>query len=110
MSNILQVDVYCALVIPAVTGYEEPIKQLWSPICCTLIQGPTSAVLVDTPTTVELTKGLSEWVKKIAPGKKLKYIHTTHAHGDHFLGNPIILNDFPYLSQPLLWSTESRKR
>lgn len=33
--------------------------------------------------------------EKKAPGKKLKYIYTTHAHGDHFFGNPIILKDFP---------------
>ncbi|OJJ78038.1 hypothetical protein ASPBRDRAFT_191299 [Aspergillus brasiliensis CBS 101740] len=35
-----------APVIPA-TGYNESIKQLWLPDYCTLIQGPTSAVLVD---------------------------------------------------------------
>ncbi|KAG2420157.1 hypothetical protein HFD88_004957 [Aspergillus terreus] len=95
MSSSLQVDVYCAPVIPAKTGDEDPSKQLWSPICCTLIQGPTSAVLVDTPTTTDLTVGLSQWVKKTAPGKKLQYIYTTHAHGDHFFGNPIIARDFP---------------
>lgn len=95
MPSPLQVDVYVAPAIRAVTGLEEPSKQLWSPICCTLIQGPTSAVLVDTPTTVELARGLSDWVKKTAPGKKLKYIYTTHAHGDHFFGNPILLEDFP---------------
>ncbi|GKZ74337.1 hypothetical protein AnigIFM50267_011836 [Aspergillus niger] len=91
----LQVDVYVAPAIQAVTGLEEPAKQLWSPICCTLIQGPTSAVLVDTPTTIELARGLSDWVKKTASGKKVKYIFTTHAHGDHFFGNPILLEDFP---------------
>jgi glyoxylase-like metal-dependent hydrolase (beta-lactamase superfamily II) len=95
MSNILQVDVYCAPVISAETPYTDPNKKLWSPICCTLIQGPTSAVLVDTPTTSELARGLSDWVKKTAAGKKLEYIYTTHAHGDHFLGNPIIVKDFP---------------
>lgn len=95
MSSFLQVDVYCAPVIPAETGFDDPLKKLWSPICCTLIQGPTSAVLVDTPTTAELARGLSEWVKKRAAGKKLQYIYTTHAHGDHFLGNPIIVKDFP---------------
>ncbi|RYP53560.1 hypothetical protein DL768_001478 [Monosporascus sp. mg162] len=95
MSSFLQVDVYVAPAIQAVTGMEDPSKQLWSPICCTLIQGPTSAVLVDTPTTAELTKGLVDWVKKTAAGKTLRYIYTTHAHGDHFFGNPIILEQFP---------------
>ena len=95
MSKFLQVDVYVAPVIDAVTGMPEPSQQLWSPICCTLIQGPTSAVLVDTPTTAELTKGLIKWVKETAPGKSLRYIYTTHAHGDHFFGNPMILAEFP---------------
>ncbi|KAE8327835.1 beta-lactamase-like protein [Aspergillus sergii] len=95
MPSSLQVDVYVAPAIRAETGLEEPSKQLWSPICCTSIQGPTSAVLVDTPNPVELAQGLSEWVKKAAPGKKLPYIYTTHAHGDHFCGNPVLLKNFP---------------
>ncbi|KAJ5392669.1 hypothetical protein N7509_008159 [Penicillium cosmopolitanum] len=95
MSDSLQVDVYVAPVIPAVTGHQDPAKTMWSPICCTLIQGPTSAVLVDTPTTTELAKGLAEWVKRTACGKKLRYIYTTHAHGDHFFGNPVIVEEFP---------------
>ncbi|KAE8342964.1 hypothetical protein BDV24DRAFT_149940 [Aspergillus arachidicola] len=95
MPSSLQVDVYVAPAIRAETGLEEPSKQLWSPICCILIQGPTLAVLVDTPTPVELAQGLSEWVKKTAPGKKLRYICTTHAHGDHFYGNPVLLKNFP---------------
>ncbi|KAE8309935.1 beta-lactamase-like protein [Aspergillus transmontanensis] len=94
MPSSLQVDIYVAPAIRAETGLEEPSKQLWSPICCTLIQGPTLAVLVDTPTPVELAQGLFEWVKKTAPGKKLRYIYTIHAHGDHFYGNPVLKN-FP---------------
>lgn len=38
---------------------------------------------------------LTAWIKKTAPGKKLKYIYTTHAHGDHYFGNPVILKRFP---------------
>ncbi|CAI7579344.1 unnamed protein product [Penicillium crustosum] len=41
------------------------------------------------------TEELAAWIKKTAPGKKLKYIYTTHAHGDHFFGNPVILQHFP---------------
>lgn len=95
MTDNLQVDVYVAPAIPTVTGSEDPSKTWFSPICCTLIQGPTSAVLVDTPITIELSEGLAKWVKKTAPGKKLRYIYTTHAHGDHFLGNPVLLRYFP---------------
>jgi glyoxylase-like metal-dependent hydrolase (beta-lactamase superfamily II) len=95
MSNSLQVDVYVAPAIAAVTGSDDPAKTHWSPISCTLIHGPTSAVLVDTPTTAELAKGLADWVEKTAPGKRLQYIFTTHAHGDHFFGNPILVKRYP---------------
>ncbi|EED12199.1 conserved hypothetical protein [Talaromyces stipitatus ATCC 10500] len=92
----LQVDVFVSPAIPAVTGSQEPSKSWWSPISCTLVQGPTSAVLVDTPTTIKETEELAEWIRKtLAPGTTLKYIYTTHAHGDHFFGNPIILEQFP---------------
>ncbi|KAJ9156321.1 Metallo-beta-lactamase protein [Pleurostoma richardsiae] len=95
MPNQLQVDVYVAPSIPVVSSFKDPLKQWFSPICCTLIHGPISAVLVDTPTTIELTGGLLEWIKKTAPGKTVRYIYTTHAHGDHFFGNPLIVEQFP---------------
>ncbi len=28
-------------------------------------------------------------------GEKLQYLYTTHAHGDHFFGNPVLLKHFP---------------
>ncbi|KAE8374388.1 beta-lactamase-like protein [Aspergillus bertholletiae] len=95
MPVTLQVDVYVAPAIPIANGHPDPSKRSFSPISCTLIQGPTSAVLVDTPTTIELAETLAEWVKETAPGKKLQFIYTTHAHGDHFLGNPVLLRHFP---------------
>ncbi|OGM46230.1 hypothetical protein ABOM_004846 [Aspergillus bombycis] len=95
MHSTLQVDVYVAPAVPASTGSHDPSKTWWSPISCTLIHGPRSAVLVDTPVTVSQAEDLGNWIRKTAPGKKLKYIYTTHAHGDHFLGNPIILRHFP---------------
>lgn len=95
MAGSLQVDVFVAPPIPAVTGYQESFKTWWSPISCTLIQGSKFAVLVDTPITIDQAEELANWIKKTAPGKKLKYIYTTHAHGDHYFGNPIILKHFP---------------
>jgi glyoxylase-like metal-dependent hydrolase (beta-lactamase superfamily II) len=95
MASTLQVDVYVSPAIPATTGSQDPTKQWWSPVSCTLIQGPTSAVLVNTPISISQAEDLADWVKKTAPGKKLEYIHTTHAHGDHYLGNPILLKKFP---------------
>lgn len=94
MPASLQVDVYAAPAIRAVMGLEETSKQLWSSICCILIQEPTPAVLVDSPTPIVLARGLFDCVKKTAPGKKLKYIYTTHAHGN-FFGHSYPLGRFP---------------
>ncbi|CEJ57321.1 hypothetical protein PMG11_06018 [Penicillium brasilianum] len=91
----LQVDVDGAPAIQTGTGHADPSKNWFSPICCTLIQGPRSAILVDTPVTGDLAEKLAEWVKQTAPGKQLRYIYTTHAHGDHFFGNPVLLRHFP---------------
>jgi glyoxylase-like metal-dependent hydrolase (beta-lactamase superfamily II) len=96
MAGDLQVDVYVAPAIPAATGFDEPFKSKWSPISCTLIHGRKSAVLVDTPTTIKQAEALAEWIKAIlAPDTRLEYIYTTHAHGDHYFGNPVILDHFP---------------
>lgn len=93
--SALQVDVYVAPAAPIGIKNEDPLKEWFSPISCTLVQGPTSAVLVDTPATIELSEGLAAWIKKTAPGKKLSFIYTTHAHADHFLGNTVIQSHFP---------------
>ncbi|KAF4962384.1 hypothetical protein F66182_18181 [Fusarium sp. NRRL 66182] len=96
MSGALQVDVYVAPAIPAATGSQDPSKSQWSPISCTLIQGPKSAVLVDTPITIKQAEDLADWIKAtLSPGTKLEYIYITHAHGDHYFGTPIILDRFP---------------
>ncbi len=91
----LQVDVYVAPVIPAVTGESDPNKRLWSPISCTLIQGPTSAIIVDTPINIQQTTDLADWIDKTAVGKKLTHLFITHAHGDHFFGAPVLQKRFP---------------
>lgn len=93
--SALQVDIYVAPAAPIGIKNEDPLKEWFSPISCTLIQGPTSAVLVDTPATIELSEELAVWIKKTAPGKKLLFIYTTHAHADHFLGNTVIQHHFP---------------
>jgi glyoxylase-like metal-dependent hydrolase (beta-lactamase superfamily II) len=95
MAASLQVDVYVAPAIPAVLGSNDPKKSVWSPISCTLIHGPISAAIVDTPISIEETEKLVEWIQQTIPGKTLEYVFTTHAHGDHFFGAPVLLSKFP---------------
>jgi glyoxylase-like metal-dependent hydrolase (beta-lactamase superfamily II) len=89
------VDVYTTIAYPAVTGRADPLKQRWSPTNCTLIHTATSALLCDCPPTIDEAQKLVEWIKTTIPGKTLKYFWTTHAHGDHFLGFPVIQHAFP---------------
>jgi glyoxylase-like metal-dependent hydrolase (beta-lactamase superfamily II) len=95
MPSKLQVDVFVAPPVRAVTGYSEYEKSVWSPISCVLVHGPDSAALIDTPITIEQGKALAKWVTETIPKKKLKYIYTTHAHPDHFLGVPVLEESFP---------------
>ena len=92
----LQVDTYIPPLLHSATGNEDPNKQWWSPIVCTLLHTPTEALLVDTDPTLDQTEGLADWVNEtIAPGCKLKYFYATHAHGDHILGFPALKARFP---------------
>ncbi|KAH7074939.1 beta-lactamase-like protein [Paraphoma chrysanthemicola] len=91
----LQVDIYIAPVIPAATGFDDYERAAWSPISCVLVHGPKYAALIDTPITIQQGKEIAEWIKKTAPGKKLQYIYTTHAHPDHFAAVPTLQEIFP---------------
>lgn len=95
MTSELQVDVYVASPVRAVTGHAEYSKSVWSPIGCVLIHGPDSAVLVDTPLTIEQSNAIVKWIAETIPKKKLQYIYTTHAHPDHFMGVPVLEAAFP---------------
>ncbi|KAG6365064.1 hypothetical protein INS49_006670 [Diaporthe citri] len=92
----LRFAVHVAAPIPCVdfvNGIEE--GNTWSPISCTLVYSDAEAVLVDTPTTIDQTKQLIDWIEKIAPGRKLSYIYITHGHADHFLGLSQLTQRFP---------------
>ncbi len=95
MADSLQVDVYVSPAIEAAFGDPDPALNVWSPISSTLIQGPKSAVIADTPINIEQSTALAEWIKKTAPGKVLTHIFVTHAHLDHFAGAPVLLEHFP---------------
>lgn len=91
----LRAAVHVAEPIPFVSVETSAKAGVWSPISCTLIYSAKDAALVDTPITIEQTQKLVDWIKGIAPNRKLSYIYITHGHGDHFFGIPVILQHFP---------------
>ena len=92
-NNHLQVDVYHEKE----TGvhYQNKDDLLYSPTAYSLIHSAHEAVLVDAPTLTADGTALAQWIKTVAPGKKLKYVYITHAHADHFNSFPAILKAFP---------------
>ncbi|KAH6688463.1 beta-lactamase-like protein [Plectosphaerella plurivora] len=65
------------------------------PIPCVDIVNNTEAVLIDTPITIDQTRGLITWIEMVAPNRNLSYIYITHGHADHFLGLTQLLQRFP---------------
>lgn len=91
----LRAAVHVAEPIPFVNPIPNAKPGFWSPISCTLIYSAKEAVLVDTPITTEQTHKLIDWIKRIAPDRKLSYVYITHGHGDHFFGISLIRQHFP---------------
>ena len=58
-----------------------------------LIAGDHDAILVDASFAKHDAAAVVDWVK--ASGKRLRTVFITHAHPDHFLGLPVILEAFP---------------
>ncbi|MGY5116257.1 MBL fold metallo-hydrolase [Streptomyces sp. 900105755] len=65
----------------------------WAPVSTTLILGRDEAVLVDPPLTAAQADVVAERVQ--ASGRKLTYIFSTHAHGDHWFSAASIAERFP---------------
>lgn len=62
-------------------------------VTSTLIYGDNDLVLIDPQFLLPEAKQVVDLIK--ATGKRLTTIYTTHAHPDHFLGVPAILEAFP---------------
>ncbi|KAH7009951.1 beta-lactamase-like protein [Ilyonectria destructans] len=90
----LRADVYVSSRLP-IAIQRNGEQSLFSPISCTLIHGPTEAVLVDTPISITQTEDLVGWIKETIGDKTLKYIYITHGHGDHFFGITVLKKHWP---------------
>ncbi len=69
----------------------EPIVS--SPITSILIYGDKDALLVDPPMSIGQTAQVIDWIEH--SGKHLKFIYSTHGHGDHWAGTKQIIDRFP---------------
>lgn len=58
-----------------------------------LIYGDRDALLIDPPMSIGQTQQVVDWV--VRSGKHLRYIYSTHGHGDHWAGTKQILERFP---------------
>jgi glyoxylase-like metal-dependent hydrolase (beta-lactamase superfamily II) len=64
----------------------------WDPTTSTLIFGAREAVLVDPLMTVREATALADWVA--LHDRTVTTIYITHGHGDHYLGLPVVLDQF----------------
>ncbi|GME66075.1 hypothetical protein GTA08_BOTSDO10502 [Neofusicoccum parvum] len=91
--------IYTSHPIPTAVRSPDPLSKdsgLWSPLSCTLIYTATTALLVDCPASVDPTTELASWIKAtLPPGCTLTHFVASHAHGDHFLGYPVLKDIFP---------------
>lgn len=95
----LQFATYICPPIPTALPSPDPSSPdtgLWSPLCCTLIYTPSSAVIIDCPPSIAGTRDLAAWVRGTLPaGCTPGLFLATHAHGDHFFGFPVLDDYFP---------------
>lgn len=88
---------YSVFINPPVPVVSPPQNYPWSPTAFTLIHGPSTAILVDAPITINSSNALADWIEATIPGKKLTHNYITHGHGDHFFGAATLQQRFPGL-------------
>lgn len=94
MASELSANVFVAPPTPMKTPDGQHLG-MWPPIVCTLIVGPRSAILVNTPFTTVSTMALADWIPTILGQKKLVAVYISHGLGDFFYGLPTLRKRFP---------------
>lgn len=94
MASELLASVYISPAVP-MRRPDGRIIGTWSPIACTLIYGPKSAVLVNVPFTTAETLGLADWISHTLGKRKLEAVYISHGVHDFFLGMPTLRKRFP---------------
>jgi len=94
MASELLADVYISPAVP-MRRPDGQVIGLWSPIACTLIHGPKSAVLVNAPFTIAETESLADWISSTLGRKNLTAVYISHGVHDFLLGLPTLRKRFP---------------
>lgn len=94
MASELSASVFVAPPVP-MKGPDGHTVGTWPPIACTLIYGPKSAILVNTPFTTANTSALADWISATIGQKKLVAVYISHGLGDFFFGLPTLRKRFP---------------
>ncbi|KAF2208273.1 hypothetical protein CERZMDRAFT_49837 [Cercospora zeae-maydis SCOH1-5] len=94
MASELLADVYISPAVP-MRRPDGQVVGTWSPIACTLIHGPKSAVLVNAPFTIAETEGLADWITETLGKKNLQAVYVSHGVHDFLLGLPTLRRRFP---------------
>lgn len=94
MASELSANVFVAPPVPMKTP-DGHNAGTWPPIACTLINGPRSAILVNTPFTTADTSALADWISTTIGQKKLVAVYISHGLGDFFFGLPTLRKRFP---------------
>lgn len=94
MASELSANVFVAPPVP-MKGPDGSHIGTWPPVACTVIYGPRSAILVNTPFTTADTSALADWIFATIGQKTLVAVYISHGLGDYFFGLPTLRRRFP---------------
>jgi len=94
MSCKLTASVFVSPPVP-MTGPNNSHAGIWPPIACTLLCGPKSAMLINTPFTTASTSALADWIDTQLGRRAILAVYISHGLGDFFYGLPTLRKRFP---------------